>query len=167
MTSRPCLVTGESVCGREAGNPPPCCRYLSVGEQFVTFLHERDADGGDSEINREHVEHYLAAMFERGTSRPRWRSTTARFSSFSGSSWTTERSPLTDGADEPAGVPEQPVPVLTDDELIALLGTCKGRRWRTGVTRRSSGCLWIRAFELQNSSGSSLDDLDLASRSQT
>jgi site-specific recombinase XerC len=42
-------------------------------------------------------------------------------------------------------VPEEPVPILTPDDLKSLLATCKGRALLIVGTRPSSGCSWTRA----------------------
>jgi site-specific recombinase XerD len=63
---------------------------------------------------------------------------------------------------KPPAVPEQPVPILTNDELVRLLATCKGQ---TFENRRDEAVIrlfidtGIRASELI---GLTLDDVDLA-----
>jgi integrase/recombinase XerC len=42
-------------------------------------------------------------------------------------------------------VPEEPVPVLSRDQLKALLAACKGSGLTERATPRSSGCSWTPA----------------------
>src|SRR4051794_13353407 len=115
-------------------SPATIDSYLRVGRAFCDFLVGNGLPGGARNLTRDHVETYLAAMFERkahnreGTVRPatvakHYRSLQQLFR------WLVddgeiERSPME--RMRPPSVPEQPVPIVSDAHLEALLATCKG-----------------------------------------
>jgi site-specific recombinase XerD len=139
--------------------------YLSVARAFHTFLVERGIPTAVTSITREHVEMYLAGLFDRGmapaTVAKSYRSLQQLFR-FLVDDGELPRSPMERMS--PPAVPEQPVPVLSDDELIRLLGTCKGQ---TFENRRDEAVLrlfidtGIRASELI---GLTVEDVDLAAQ---
>lgn len=134
--------------------------YLVVGRTFVEYLTERGMPTGASAVAREHIEAYLADLLDRtapATAAKHYRSLQQLFR------WLVDdgeipRSPM-ERMTAPA-VPEQPVPVLTVDELSRLLDTCKGN---TFENRRDLAILRLfidtgmRAGEL---AGLTVDDLD-------
>lgn len=142
--------------------------YVRVGRAFCDFLLSNGLPRRARDLTRDHVETYLAAMFERrahnrrGTIRPatvakHYRSLQQLFR------WLVddgeiERSPME--RMRPPAVPEQPVPIITDAHLEALLGTCKGN---TFENRRDLAIIRLfldtgmRAGEL---AGLCVDDLD-------
>lgn len=134
--------------------------YLNVGEKFRVYLVAQGMPTAVSAIAREHIEHYLADMQGRlspATVAKHYRSLQQLFV------WLVDdgeisRSPM-ERMKAPA-VPEQPVPVLTEDELRALLDTCKGN---TFENRRDLAIIRLfidtgmRAGEL---AGLTVDDLD-------
>ncbi|MER7014518.1 tyrosine-type recombinase/integrase [Saccharopolyspora sp. NPDC000359] len=110
--------------------------YLTVGEEFVDFLVTQGMPTSASVITREHVEHYIVHLQERPnrrTGKPlsaaqvakHYRSLQQLFRWLDEIEGEITVNPFTKM--KAPHVPEQPVPVLTDDELRALLGTCKGR----------------------------------------
>jgi len=115
-------------------SPATIDSYLRVARAFCDFLATNGLPGRARDVTRDHVETYLAAMFERkaqnrqGTIRPatvakHYRSLQQLFR------WLVddgeiEHSPM--ARMRPPSVPEQPVPVVTDAHLEALLATCKG-----------------------------------------
>lgn len=137
--------------------------YLTVGEAFLDFLHAQGMPTAVSSITREHVEHHLAAMFDRGaapaTVAKHYRSLQQMFR-FLANDGEIERSPMERMS--PPTVPEQPVPILSDPELVALIATCKGP---THENRRDEAVIrlfvdtGIRASEL---TGLSTEDVDLS-----
>ncbi len=134
--------------------------YLISGETLLGFLRERGMPTSVSGLTRDHLEAWFADLAGRvapATTARHYRSTQQLFR------WLVEDGELTRSPMEkmraPA-VPEQPVDVLSDDELAALLAACRGN---TFENRRDTGLLrmlidtGMRAGEL---CGLSLDDLD-------
>ena len=113
-------------------------------------------------ITREHVEHFLADMFERvkpATVAKHYRSLQQLFR------FLIDDGEITNNPMErmsPPSVPEQPVPILTDAELVALIAACKGQSLEN---RRDEAVIrlfidtGIRASELV---GLTLQDVDLS-----
>ncbi len=100
--------------------------YLRSGEALHAFLVERGTPTAVGSLTRDHVEAFLAALTERSapaTVARHYRSLQQLFR------WLVDDGELTRSPMErmrPPIVPEQPVDVLTDDELRALLDACKG-----------------------------------------
>ena len=134
--------------------------YLTVGRTFVAYLQARGMPTGAGAVTREHVEHFVADLHDRvspATTAKHYRSLQQLFR------WLVEdgeipASPM--ARMSPPSVPEQPVPVLTDDDLTRLLAACKGP---TFENRRDEAIIRLfidtgmRASELI---GLRLDDLD-------
>lgn len=134
--------------------------YLVVGRAFVDYLTAKGMPATASGVRREHIEHYLADLGDRvapATTAKHFRSLQQLFV------W------LVDDGEIPASpmermkapaVPEQPVPVLTEDEVIALLAACKGQSFEN---RRDEAIIRLfidtgmRAAELTNLR---VDDID-------
>ncbi|SDT02237.1 Site-specific recombinase XerD [Friedmanniella luteola] len=149
-------------------SPATIDSYLRVGRAFCAFLVANGMPVRARHVSRDHVESYLAAMFERrahnreGTVRPatvakHYRSLQQLFR------WLVDdgeidRSPME--RMRPPAVPEQPVPIVPDAHLEALLATCKGN---TFENRRDLAIIRLfldtgmRAGEL---AGLTVDDLD-------
>jgi site-specific recombinase XerD len=147
---------------RAAGRQPQTiASYLTVGGSFREYAAAHGMPTAVSAITREHIEQYLAAMQDRGlapaTVAKHYRSLQQLFR------WLTADgeiplSPMRNMS--PPHVPEQPVPVLTDDVLAKLLATCKGD---TFENRRDTAIIRLfldtgmRAGEL---AGLTVDDID-------
>jgi integrase len=111
------------------GKSPATVRvYLSAVRQLAGFLADRGMPASVAGIAREHVEAYIADIFERGrspsTARTRFTGLHVFFD------WCVEdgeiaRSPM-ERMKMPT-VPDQPVAVLDDDQIRALLAECSGR----------------------------------------
>jgi site-specific recombinase XerD len=112
-------------------------------------------------ITREHVEHFLAGMFDRvspATVAKHYRSLQQLFRFLIDDGEIT-RSPMERMS--PPAVPEQPVPILTDAELVALIATCKGpslENRRDEAIIRLFVDTGIRASELV---GLAVEDVDI------
>jgi site-specific recombinase XerD len=113
--------------------------YRAVGEAFVAYLTETGMPTTAGGVTREHVERYLAGMHERGlapaTVAKHFRSLQQLFR------WLVEDGEITRSPMErmtPPAVPEQPVPILADEALAAILATCKGN---TFENRRDSAII--------------------------
>ncbi len=100
--------------------------YLTVGTAFAAYLQQRGMPTAVTSITREHVEHYIADLSDRvaaPTTAKHYRSLQQLFR------WLEEDGEITRSPFErmrPPAVPEQPVPVLTDDELARLLKAATG-----------------------------------------
>lgn len=135
--------------------------YLESARQFLDFLVDRGVRTHAATITREHVELWIEAILERakpGTASVRFRALQRLFG------WLEEEgdiaiSPMTRMS--PPAVPETPVPVLSEEQIRALLGTCRGR---TFEDRRDEAI--VRVFldtgaRLAEVAGLTLDDVDL------
>lgn len=116
--------------------PSTISSYLRVAEEFVAFLLESGMPTSASAISREHIEHYLVHLQERPNKRTgkplsaanvakHYRSLQQLFRWLDEVEGEIESSPFAKMS--PPAVPEQPVPVLTEDQLRALLASCKGK----------------------------------------
>lgn len=135
--------------------------YLNVGRAFVEYLEAQGMPQRATTVTREHIESYLADMHDRvsaATVAKHYRSLQQMFR------WLSEDGELPRSPMErmrPPRVPEQPVAVLTEDELHKLLATCKGN---TFENRRDLAIIRLfvdsgmRAGEL---CGLTVDDVDL------
>jgi len=135
--------------------------YLRVGTSFVEYIEAQGMPSRASTVAREHVEAYLADMLTRvapATAARHYRSLQQLFR------WLVEdgeidRSPM-ERMHAPH-VPEQPVDVLSVEELQALMATCKGN---TFENRRDLAIIRLfidsgmRASEL---AGLKVEDVDL------
>ena len=131
-----------------------------VGRHFLTYLTSKGMPTVVHSIRREHVESYVADMV--GTVSPatvakHYRSLQQLWR------WLVDDGEITDSPRarmRPPAVPEQPVPVLTEEGLSALLKACAGN---TFENRRDTAIIrlladtGIRAAELM---GLGIEDLD-------
>ena len=140
--------------------PSTIASYLVVGEAFRAYLATQGMPTTAAGIAREHVEAYLGAMLERvraATAAKHYRSLQQLFK------WLVDdgeipRSPME--RMRPPAVPEQPVPILTGDELAKLLAAAKGttiENLRDTAIIRLLLDTGMRAAELV---GLAVDDLD-------
>jgi site-specific recombinase XerD len=134
--------------------------YLIVGRTFADYLTQQGMPTDAGVIAREHVEAHLAELLARlspATAAKHYRSLQQFFR------WLVEdgeipRSPMERMS--PPTVPEQPVPVITEDELTRLLAVCVGN---TFENRRDTAIIRLfldtgmRSAEL---TGLALEDLD-------
>ncbi len=142
--------------------------YRKDGERLAAFLVEQGMPTAASAITREHLEHFLADLSERTSPRTGralkpaylariYRSLQQLFR------WLVEEGEITSSPFErmrPPQVPEQPVDVITEQQLKALLKTCEGTSFekrRDMATVRLFLDTGIRSAEL---SGLSVEDLD-------
>lgn len=146
---------------RAANKSPATVKtYGTAVRQFAAFLDERGMPAEAVNIRREHVEaflEHLLATRSASTAKTRHGGLAVFFN------WLVEDGELPESpmakVRAPA-VPEQPVPVLTDDQVRALLRVCEGRdfaaRRDTAIVRLflDSG---MRRSELANLA---LDDID-------
>lgn len=100
--------------------------YTDSLAQFARYLHTAGMPTRMSSITREHVESYLADVLDRNsasTAQVRYKCL-RQFWKWAAAEGEVPVSPMTNM--QPPMVPEKQVPVLTDDEMTALLKTCTG-----------------------------------------
>jgi site-specific recombinase XerD len=142
-------------------SPATIASYLTVGKSFAAYLSGHGLSTEVGAITREEVEQYLADMRDRGLSpatvAKHYRSLQQLFKWLSDDG-EIDRSPMERMS--PPSVPEQPVPILDDTALAALLGICKGN---TFENRRDTAIIRLlldtgmRAGEL---CGLGIEDMD-------
>ena len=140
--------------------PSTILSYQRVGEALVDYLAAHGMPTAATAVTRDHLEAFLADLQDRcapATVAKHYRSMQQLFR------WLVDdgeipRSPME--RMRPPAVPEQPVDILTDDELGRLLAVCKGS---TFENRRDTAIIrllidtGVRAGEL---AGLSVDDID-------
>jgi site-specific recombinase XerD len=147
----------------EAANKSPKTvkTYTEAVELFMAFLKSEGMPLGADNVRREHVEAFIVDMLQRwkpATANNRYRGLQQFFR------WLQEEgeikaSPMINM--RPPVVPEQSVPVLTDEQVKALLRTCEGKDFDS---RRDAAIIRLfldtgmRRAEL---SGLRLEDVDL------
>jgi site-specific recombinase XerC len=145
--------------------------YTDDGVLFGAFLAGKGMPTAVGNIRREHVEAFIAAELERtapASAATRYRSVQQLFN------WLDEEGEITGSPMarmRPPKIPEQPVPVLDEDDVKRLLASCCGKDFRA---RRD--CAIIRLFldtgmRLEGMAGlrynaddPELSDVDLRSR---
>lgn len=112
--------------------------YAEAADLLGRFLAERGMPTDPAAIRREHVEAFIADQVAR------WRPNTARnrylalrrFFRWLADEGLIEASPM--ARTRPPRVPEEPVPILTDEAVRALLRACEGRLF---VDRRDTALI--------------------------
>ena len=135
--------------------------YLVVARAYLAWAGQRGAPTTANAVRREHLELYLAELADRtapATVAKHYRSLQQLFK------WLADDGEISTSPMarmSPPAVPEQPVPVLSEDTLRALLATCAGNSFEArrdlAILRLfvDSGC---RIAELV---GLGVDDIDL------
>lgn len=112
----------------ENKSPNTISVYTLALRYLETFLEERGMPRDVASIRREHIEAWLADLSEKGKAaatvsvyyrslQPFWK-------------WAVEEGEIPESPMrnmKPPIVPEQPVPIVSDDQLRALLDTCEAR----------------------------------------
>jgi site-specific recombinase XerD len=99
--------------------------YLGSVRQLAQFLEEKGMPTDLAKIRREHVEAFISHLLEHwkpATAANRFRGLQQFFK------WAVDEGEIKESPMirmHPPRVPEQPVPVLTEDQLRALLATCE------------------------------------------
>ena len=135
--------------------------YLEALTQLRRFLSEQGMPEEISNIKREHVETFIAALLKR------WKPATARnrylslqqFFKWSVGEGELRTSPMAN-MKQPK-VPETPPPVLTDQQLKALLKACEGRSFEE---RRDTAIILLlvdTGMRRAEIAGLKVEDLDL------
>jgi site-specific recombinase XerD len=141
-------------------SPRTIASYLEVGRNMITWLADQGMPTSAAGVRREHIEAFLAALGDRvapATVAKHYRSLQQLFR------WLIDDGEIARNPMErmrPPAVPEQPVEVLTDDELRALLASAKGNSFEN---RRDTAIMRLlidtgmRCGELV---GMTIDDVD-------
>lgn len=100
--------------------------YITVGNSFVTFLTEQGYPTDASELRTPHVERFMAALHERvspATVGKHYRSLQQFVK------WMVGEGEAQDVMERmrPPAIPDQPVPILSDEAIKKLLKTCDSR----------------------------------------
>lgn len=110
--------------------PKTIKNYLDAAHQFVAYLDAQGMPTTAAGVAREHVEAFLLDLESRGRSAStvatRYRALQQFFK------WLAEEGEVTDSPMRnmrPPTIPETPIPVLSDNDLKALLGACAGTRF--------------------------------------
>ena len=135
--------------------------YRTGVAQLGAFLAERGMPREIAHVRREHVEAFIAHLVETksaSTAKTRYGALAVFFG------WAEEEGELPNGNPmarmKPPAVPEQPVPVLTDDDVNAVLATCAGRDF---ADRRDTAIIMLfrnTGMRLSELAGLRLDDVD-------
>lgn len=136
--------------------------YLTSARQFVAYLAEHHSDvAGPDDLQRRHVEEFTAHTIETrsaSTASVRFRALQQWFN------WLVEEEEISHSPAErmrPPTVPDKPVPLLSMDQLRALLKACAGK----DLTARRDAAI-IRLFldtglRLSELTNLAVDDVDL------
>lgn len=141
-------------------SPATLSSYLRCGENLAGWLEQQGMPTEVGKIKREHVEAFLGEMLDRlspATTAKHYRSLQQLFK------WLEEDGEITAspmGRMSPPSVPEQPVPILTDEELRRLLDAAKGTDFDA---RRDTAILRVlldTGVRLGEVSGLATEDVD-------
>lgn len=134
--------------------------YLRCGQNLTDWLVTQGMPTAVTAISREHIEAFLADMLDRlspATAAKHYRSL-QQFWKWLADDGEITRSPMERMS--PPAVPEQPVPILTDQELARLLAVAKGTDFEH---RRDTAILRVlieTGVRLGEISGLTLDGID-------
>lgn len=134
--------------------------YLRCGENLAVFLTAQGMPQSVGNITREHLESFFGDLLDRvspATVAKHYRSL-QQFWKWLAEDGEIERSPMQ--RMQAPQVPEQPVPVVTDEELKRLLAACKGTAFDA---RRDYAILWVlidTGVRLGEITGMQVDDID-------
>jgi len=140
-------------------SPATIASYLRCGTNLADFLESKGMPTAVGTVTREHVEAFLADLLDRlspATAAKHYRSL-QQFWKWLEDDGEITRSPMERMT--PPAVPEQPVPILTDDELARLLAAAKGSGFEE---RRDTAILRVlieTGVRLGEISGLAVDDV--------
>lgn len=141
-------------------SPRTIASYTATGEEFRAWLAAQGMPTDAAAVTREHIETWLAVLHERLSA-----ATVARHYRNLQQLWRwllddgeITRSPME--RMRPPAVPEQPVPLIAETDLTALLAACKGNTYEN---RRDTAILRLlidTGMRLSELTGLGVDDLD-------
>lgn len=131
--------------------------YVFAANQLADFLEKHDHPTALSDIKRRHVEEFIGSVLETRApaTAAHYYSSLQQFFKWAVAEDELDRSPM-DGMEKPK-IPDQPVPVLSDDDLKALLATVNG----AGFEERRDAAI-LRLFIDTGARLSEIADLTLA-----
>jgi site-specific recombinase XerD len=144
----------------ENKSPKTIKSYVDAAKQFTAFLSQKGMPTQVAKIGREHVEAFIADLLERkspSTAATRFRALQQffRWLDDEGEIGTNPMAKM-----RPPRVPEPETPVLSDDQLRALLKTCSGRSFED---KRDNAIIWLfidTGMRVAEITHLDLDDLD-------
>ena len=110
----------------ENKSPKTITGYLQSVNQFAAFLHDKGMPEAVDALRREHVEAFIEHLVERwkpATASNRYRALKVFFG------WVVDEGEAQTSPMErmkPPAVPEEPVPILTMDDVAKLIKACQG-----------------------------------------
>ncbi len=140
--------------------PRTISSYLEVGRNLIAWLTEVGMPTTASGVRREHLEAFLAALGDRvsaATVAKHYRSLQQLFR------WLVEDGEIAESPMarmRPPAVPEQPVDILSDEELRALLNTCKGNTFENRRDMALIRMLMYTGMRVSELVGMAVGDLD-------
>jgi len=138
--------------------------YLEAARQLLAFLRESGMPTEVARIGREHVEAFVERLVQTkspATANNRYRALTSLFN-FLVDFGEITTSPM--AKMKPPRVPEVAVPVLSDEQLKALLSTCEGKGKDTFDDRRDAAVLRLfldSGMRLSELTNLKVEDVDL------
>lgn len=114
--------------------------YVGAVQQFHRFLQDQGMPLDIANIRREHVEHFITHLLEirkPATANQRYRGLRSFFV------WAAAEGEIKDSPMaqmKPPRIPENPPPLLSEDDLRALLKTCQGQDLES---RRDAALIWV------------------------
>lgn len=141
--------------------PRTITAYLDAGQAFQAFLRAAGMPSAVARLRREHVETYLAELADRTTASTvagHYRRLQQLFR------WLAEEGEVTDNPMRnmsPPAIPQQPVAVLSAEQLTKLLKACAGTSFEA---RRDTAIIRLfldTGMRLAEITGLGVDDIDL------
>ena len=135
--------------------------YQEAAPQFDAWLHDQELPVDAAQIERRHIEAWLAHLLERwspSTAAARYRSL-RQFFRWLDEDGELDVSPM--AKMRPPQVPEQPVPVLSEYELGALLDACAGKSFTSRRDTAIVHTLLDTGGRLSEVAGLGLADVDV------
>lgn len=160
MSCPRCCPTGGPTSRPATWRPSTVTSYLTVGTSLVRWLTDQGMPTTASGVAREHLEAFLAALADRvapATVAEHYRSLQQLFR------WLVEDGEIAHSPMErmrPPAVPEQPVEILTDDELRALLDAARGNTFENRRDTALLRMLFDTGIRLGELAGLAVSDLD-------
>lgn len=146
--------------------------YLDAIRLLNKFLNEKGMPGELHKLRREHIEAFIQSLLagkhsltgkplKPATAHNRYRALRTFFT------WCVEQGEITESPMQrmkPPIIPEEPTPLLTDDELQQLLRTCEGRDFYSRRDYAILRLLLSTGLRLNELTNLKIDDVDWANK---